>query len=81
MQWYMDGQKFGEARSGRGTTNGWYSAGKGAGANAPFDTKFHLLINMAVGGGLTGNIPPDGAAATLRKARSFQIDWIRVYGK
>ncbi|KAG7667931.1 hypothetical protein Ndes2437B_g07979 [Nannochloris sp. 'desiccata'] len=81
MEWYLDGQKFGEARSGGGTTNGWYSAGEGAGANSPFDERFHILINMAVGGGLTGNMPVEGAAATLVNPKSFQIDWIRVYAR
>jgi beta-glucanase (GH16 family) len=81
MEWYMDGERFGEMRSGGGTQNGWYSAGAGAGANSPFDTKFHLLINMAIGGGLTGNIPAEGAAATLTDPKSFQVDWIRVYAR
>ena len=81
MEWYMDGEKFGEAKSGGGTNLGWFSSGAGAGANSPFDQKFHLLINMAIGGGLTGNIPPEGAAAALVDPKSFQVDWVRVYGR
>ena len=81
MEWYMDGIKFGEAKSGGGTRNGWFSSGQGAGANSPFDQKFHLLVNMAIGGGLTGNVPPEAAAATLGEPKSFQVDWIRVYGR
>lgn len=81
MEWYINGNKYGEARSGGGSRNGWFSSGAGAGPNAPFDTKFHLLINMAVGGGLTGNMPPEACAATLTQPKSMQVDWVRVYGR
>ena len=41
---------------------------------APFDEKFHLILNLAVGGKFVG--APN--AATQFPAR-MEIDWVRVY--
>ena len=41
---------------------------------APFDQPFHLLLNLAIGGGLPG--PPD---ETTRFPAEFVIDYVRVY--
>lgn len=41
---------------------------------APFDQPFHLLLNVAVGGGLPGN--PD-ASTTFPQA--MVVDYVRVY--
>ena len=83
MEWFMDGEKFGEARSAGGNPfqGGWYSSGEGAGSNAPFDVPFHLLVNLAVGGGFTGGVSPETAAETLQEPKSMNVDWIRVYGR
>lgn len=80
IQWYLNGRFMQSALSGNGTTNGWFSAGA-TDPDAPFDSKFHLLVNLAVGGGYTGNIPPEAAAATLSVPKTMHIDWIRVYGR
>ncbi|MEI6606143.1 MAG: glycoside hydrolase family 16 protein [Verrucomicrobiota bacterium] len=42
--------------------------------NAPFDRRFHLLLNLAVGGKLPGNPGP----GTRFPAR-MKVDWVRVY--
>jgi len=78
--WYLNGRQYWSALSGNGTRNGWFSTG-GSGPDSPFDTKFHLIVNLAIGGGLTGNVPPEAAAATLAQPRTMHIDYIRVYGR
>ncbi len=41
---------------------------------APFNERFHLILNVAVGGGFVGN--PDG---TAKFPQSMLIDYVRVY--
>ncbi len=41
---------------------------------APFDQPFHLLINLAVGGGFVG--PPDASTVFPQK---LEVDFVRVY--
>jgi beta-glucanase (GH16 family) len=41
---------------------------------APFDQPFHLLINLAVGGGFVGS--PD---ATTEFPQKLEVDFVRVY--
>lgn len=65
MRWYVDGELY-------QTQTEWTTAG--AQFPAPFDRRFHLLVNLAVGGRLPGN--PD--ASTVLPQR-LEIDWIRVY--
>ncbi|WP_309122810.1 carbohydrate binding domain-containing protein [Paenibacillus sp.] len=71
IRWYVDGVLF-------NTQNDWYSVTAGQPANnaypAPFDEKFHLLINLAVGGNFDG----DPTAETPFPS-SFVIDYVRVY--
>lgn len=44
------------------------------GGNAPFDRRFHLLLNLAVGGTFGG--PPD---AQTPFPAAMEIDWVRVW--
>jgi len=44
-------------------------------ATWPFDAEFHLLLNVAVGGNLGGNV--DNAA--LRTAKFMEVDYVKVY--
>ena len=65
MRWSVDGEVF-------HTETKWDS-----GANsfpAPFDQKFHLILNVAVGGRWPGN--PD---ATTRFPQAMLVDYVRVY--
>jgi beta-glucanase (GH16 family) len=65
FRWYVDGQLF-------FTKTDWWSSG-GA-YPAPFNQRFHFILNVAVGGNWPGY--PD---ATTVFPQQMQIDWIRVY--
>jgi beta-glucanase (GH16 family) len=87
MRWRLDGRQFSSAKSGSGSTDGWYSVpveGLANTPNAPFDqtNPFHLLFNQAVGGRFTGSVPYLAASQTLREnpLALFEVDWVRVYG-
>ena len=65
MRWYVDDKSY-------HTTTNWSS-----GTNsfpAPFDRRFHLLLNVAVGGNWPGN--PD---ATTLFPQAMVVDYVRVY--
>jgi beta-glucanase (GH16 family) len=65
MRWYVDGNLYSTKRN-------WYSTN--GPFPAPFDQRFHLLLNMAVGGNLPG--PPD---ATTEFPQEMVVDWVRVW--
>jgi beta-glucanase (GH16 family) len=67
MRWYVDNDLF-------ATETAWSSTG--GPYPAPFDEKFHLLMNMAVGGNLPG--PPDPSTVFPQK---YVIDSVRVLQK
>lgn len=65
MRWYVDDVQY-------ATVTDWNST---AGPfPAPFDVEFHMLLNLAVGGGLPGS--PD---ADTQFPQEFVIDYVRVY--
>lgn len=64
IRWYVDGNHF-------STLNRWVAP---APYPAPFDQKFHLLLNVAVGGNWPG--PPDETSVFPQE---MEIDWVRVY--
>ncbi|MEO1411836.1 MAG: glycoside hydrolase family 16 protein [Bacteroidota bacterium] len=64
IQFRMDGQDVGVANT-RSTT---------LPSTFPFDQRFHLILNVAVGGNLPGN--PD---ATTRFPQRMEVDYVRVY--
>jgi beta-glucanase (GH16 family) len=65
IRWYVDDVHY-------GTKTDWYSAG--GDFPAPFDRRFHLLLNLAVGGNLPG--APD---ANTQFPQDYVIDYVRVY--
>lgn len=65
MRWYVDGKLY-------QTQQKWHSSK--AAHPAPFDQRFHLIMNMAVGGRWSGN--PD---ATTKFPARMLVDWVRVY--
>jgi beta-glucanase (GH16 family) len=72
IAWTYDGQVF--ARKQAAT---WWSAHSSA-PLAPFDQPFHLILNLAIGGGLAeerglGGVDETGFPKTL------EIDWVRVW--
>ncbi len=67
IRWYVDNVQY-------ATQTGWWSAG-GA-YPAPFDQRFHVLLNLAVGGQWPGN--PDGNTSFPQR---MEVDFVRVYQK
>lgn len=67
MRWYVDGNLYQDQGAGD-----WYSSA--AAFPAPFDKRFHLLINLAVGGNWPGT--PDGSTSF---PQDFVVDYVRVY--
>ena len=65
MRWYVDGHLY-------QTLTNWQSRTKPF--PAPFDQRFHLLLNLAVGGNWPGN--PDANTAF---PQAMTVDYVRVY--
>ncbi|MGK7312819.1 MAG: glycoside hydrolase family 16 protein [Candidatus Longimicrobiales bacterium M2_2A_002] len=65
IRWYVDGERY-------QTQTDWYSTG--GPYPAPFDQRFHLVMNVAVGGNWPGS--PD---LTTPFPQSMEVDWVRVY--
>ena len=65
IDWFVDGRKV-------QTQTRWNSAG--GDYPAPFDERFHLILNLAVGGGFVG--PPDD---TVSFPVQMEVDYVRVY--
>ncbi len=65
IRWYVDDVHY-------GTKTSWNSTG--GPFPAPFDKRFHLLLNLAVGGNLPGS--PD---ANTQFPQEYVIDYVRVY--
>ena len=81
MRWYLDGDLQRTARSANATRDGWFSFGPGAGPTSPFDVEFHLLLNLALGGGYTYASAGEVAAAMAAGPRRLLVDWVRVTGR
>jgi beta-glucanase (GH16 family) len=76
IRWYVDEVHFATQRE-----SGWYAQAKDedgelytVGGAAPFDQRFHLLLNVAVGGGWPGN--PD---ANTEFPVEMEVDFVRVF--
>jgi beta-glucanase (GH16 family) len=67
MKWFVDDVLFRETPPSQ-----WFSAS--APSPAPFDQRFHLILNLAVG----GNWPGSPAPSTRFPCR-MEVDWIRIY--
>ena len=73
IRWYVDGMLYHEE-------NDWYSTTKGQGTvsyPAPFDQKFYVILNLAIGGKWVGY--PD--STTTYENQEYDIDYVRVYQK
>jgi hypothetical protein len=68
IRWYVNGTRYF-----RVTSTQWFSANAPSNPRAPFDTPFHLLLNLAVGGNWPGS-PNSGTPFPAQ----FQIDYVRV---
>lgn len=59
MRWFVDGRPYATQVSGAGSRSGWFSLGPSPQGdmataaplpgNTPFDSKFHLILNLALG--------------------------------
>jgi beta-glucanase (GH16 family) len=67
MSWSVDGKVY-------QTQKDWHT--RDAGFPAPFDQRFHLILNVAVGGTWPGN--PD---EKTEFPAAMVVDWVRVYQK
>ena len=67
IRWYIDGQHY------QTQTQWWSSNGD---YPAPFDKRFHLILNVAVGGTWPGN--PNGST---QFPQTMEVDFVRVYQK
>ncbi|MDG5765985.1 family 16 glycosylhydrolase [Balneolales bacterium ANBcel1] len=65
MRWYVDGELY-------QTQNNWYTQGHDF--PAPFDQRFHMILNVAVGGNWPGY--PDH---TTEFPQEMIVDYVRVY--
>lgn len=69
ITWYVDDVPFGTLPS-----SSWFSASAPGNSRAPFDTEYHLLLNVAVGGNFPGN--PNGSS---NFPQTMEVDFVRVY--
>lgn len=74
MRWYVDGVLCTSKNSSQ-----WYSEAAPGNTRAPFDQKFHLLLNAAVGGNYTGCT--SSSCVTAAFPQYMVVDWVRVYQK
>src|SRR6185436_6477863 len=65
MRWYVDDKPY-------QTQTNWHSRSNAF--PAPFEQRFHLLLNLAIGGNWPGN--PD---ATTTFPQSMTVDYVRVF--
>jgi beta-glucanase (GH16 family) len=69
ISWSVDGQV-------SGTATNWWSSAKYP-FPAPFDTPFHIIMNLAVGGDYLGNPSTNAINASL--PGEMLVDYVRVY--
>jgi beta-glucanase (GH16 family) len=67
FRWYLDDRLY-------YTKNDWFTSYKNSPYPAPFDQKFYLLINMAIGGRWPGN--PDETSVF---PQYLYVDYVRIY--
>lgn len=72
ITWQIDGRTYAERVPGE-----WWSAGTKT-PGAPFDQPFHLIINLAIGGGLSEG-RGQGGVSTRNFPRRLALDWVRVW--
>lgn len=69
IRWYLDGVNFVTRSSSQ-----WWSAAAPSNPRAPFDSPFHILLNVAVGGDWPG--PPNGSVGFPME---MTVEYVRVY--
>ncbi len=69
ITWYIDDVPYGTVNN-----TSWFSSAAPSNPLAPFDTEFHLLLNVAVGGNFPGN--PNGSSVF---PQTLEVDYVRAY--
>lgn len=79
MRWYVDDVHYATQ-----TSDGWYALYTENGeqmighADAPFEQRFHLLLNLAVGGSWSGNTNEKNVNSDMFP-QALEVDYVRVY--
>ncbi|WP_371189093.1 glycoside hydrolase family 16 protein [Thalassotalea maritima] len=75
IRWYMDGIHYATQRA-----ENWFSGAVDAKANkyAPFDQRFHMILNLAVGGAWPEAVNEKGVDDSVFP-QTMQVDYVRVY--
>nr|WP_255775454.1 glycoside hydrolase family 16 protein [Microbulbifer sediminum] len=73
IRWYVDGVHYATQ-----TSDGWYSTAQPDSPHAPFDRRFHLLLNLAVGGNWAGKENDTGIDESAFP-QQMEVDYVRVY--
>lgn len=73
IRWYVDGDHFATQ-----TETGWYSMADLADSSAPFNQRFHMILNLAVGGSWAANVNDTGIDESVFP-QQMQVDYVRVY--
>lgn len=80
IRWYVDGVHYATQRQA-----GWFSQSVNAQGevitqadSAPFDKRFHLLLNLAIGGNWPENVNEKGIADNIN-SKTMKIDYVRIY--
>lgn len=76
IEMFMDGVLSFSLSSESVSKDGWFSKTLNGGPNSPFDMPFYIILNLAIG----GKYPGDATEDTL-SPNTFEIDYIRVFGK
>ena len=72
--WQFDGETYAVRKR-----EEWFTSGSNA-SGAPFDQPFHLILNLAFGGGLAESRGLKGIS-NANFPKRFLIDWVRVWQK
>ena len=73
IRWYVDGDHFATQ-----TQAGWYTLANLSDAAAPFNQRFHMILNLAVGGAWAGNVNDKGINEAVFP-QEMVVDYVRVY--
>jgi hypothetical protein len=80
IRWYVDDVHYATQ-----TMDGWWSHYQDEEGNwvsgpddAPYNQKFHLILNVAMGGSWPASVNDTGIDATIEQAE-MQVDYVRVY--
>lgn len=73
IRWYVDGNHFATQ-----TQDGWYTLADLDDPSAPFNQRFHLILNLAVGGDWAGAVNDTGIDESAFP-QEMVVDYVRVY--